>query len=318
MINLFKILIIKFKDFFISKELRLLDNTLILQAKLYEKSLFKNKIKSLSDAEFSVYSQFGEDGILSYLINVIPNMHRSFIEFGVQDYFESNTRYILQSKNWDGLIIDGSQDNISKIKSSNLFWKHNLDALCLFITKDNINSTLKEFSQHVGILSIDIDGNDYWVWDSIVDVEADIVVVEYNSLLGDQLSITVPYSTNFDRKSSNYSHLYFGCSIQSLIKLGKDKGYIFLGTSSNGINAFFVKEKFSHYFPPDFKRFVHRAKVRESRDMRGKLSHTCFKSSYDYIKYEYFFCTKESQTIKCPEPSELYSEEWVNVGFVEL
>ena len=96
-------------------------------------------INNIRDAEFKVFSQWGEDGIIQWIISKIPFIPPTFIEFGVEDYRESNTRFLLMHNNWKGLVIDGSEENVKKIKTSSWFWRYDLTALYAFITKKNIN-----------------------------------------------------------------------------------------------------------------------------------------------------------------------------------
>ena len=136
-------------------------------------------LSRLADAEFKVFSQFGDDGIIQYLLQQveIPETSRRFIEFGVQDYQESNTRFLMVNDNWRGLIIDGSESNIQKVVSDPLYWRHDLTAVAAFIDRDNINDLFSSngYSGEIGLLSVDIDGNDYWVWEAIDAVSPRIV-----------------------------------------------------------------------------------------------------------------------------------------------
>lgn len=199
---------------------------------------------SMAESEFTVFSQWGEDGILQYLINKIEIENKIFVEFGVETYLESNTRFLLLHNKWAGLVIDGSQENIDTIKKSPYYWKCNLKTERSFITKDNINTTIKRagIEGKIGLLSIDIDGNDYWVWEAINVVDPDIVVVEYNNRFGPKKSVTIPYSDNFVREEAHYSHIYYGASLKALCHLAKKKGYDLVGCDSGGVNAFFVKK----------------------------------------------------------------------------
>src|SRR5688572_5152319 len=129
-------------------------------------------INSLHDVEFQVFSQWGDDGIIQYLINKIEITNKIFVEFGVENYRESNTRFLLINNNWSGLVIDGSKDNIDYIKKDTVTWAYDLHSKCSFITKENINQIIsgfleKGYEKEIGILSIDIDGNDYWIWKEI-------------------------------------------------------------------------------------------------------------------------------------------------------
>src|SRR5438552_11289332 len=107
---------------------------------------------------FKVFSQWDEDGIIQYLINKIPIENRTFIEFGVENYEESNTRFLLLNNHWQGLVLDASAADIRHIQTDRIYWEFDLQAKCTWITRDNINSLLTEggFSNDVGLLSIDI------------------------------------------------------------------------------------------------------------------------------------------------------------------
>jgi hypothetical protein len=203
----------------------------------------KDFINDLSEVEFQVFSQLGNDGILQYLINKVDIPNKTFIEFGVQDYKESNTRFLLINDNWSGYVIDGSDKSIDFIKNDVIYWLHELYAKAEFINCENINKLLvvPGFDPEIGILSIDIDGNDYWVWKAIEVVRPIIVVIEYNSLFGRNNAWTIPYDPLFVRGENDSSILYFGASLRALEILGKQKGYSLIGSCSRGLNAYFIR-----------------------------------------------------------------------------
>src|SRR6266571_7871498 len=97
---------------------------------------------NIDEAEFRVFSQWGEDGIIQYLVNHIQLERKLFIEFGVENYTESNTRFLLINNNWSGLVIDGCDENINYIKNDAIYWSNNLKAEHSFITNDNINDLI--------------------------------------------------------------------------------------------------------------------------------------------------------------------------------
>ena len=228
------------------------------------------------DHEFKVFSQWGEDGIISYLVNNLDIENNFFIEFGVANYLESNTRFLLKKFNWSGLILDSSQSNIEYIKKDKIYWQYDIKALCQFITRENINKIfLENISQkNIGLLSIDIDGNDYWVWESITTVDPSIVVIEYNSIFGISKNYVVPYKENFERNKAHYSNLYYGASLSALTKLGNKKGYVLVACNSAGNNAFFVKKNLlnDNIKELNIKKAFRERKFRESRDGNNKLT----------------------------------------------
>jgi hypothetical protein len=227
-----------------------------------------------SDSEFRVFSQWGEDGIIQYLIDRVPIENNSFIEFGVEDYRESNTRFLLIHDNWSGLVIDGSAQNVEKIKKDTIYWRYDLTALCEFITRDNINNLIeKQFQGDVGILSIDIDGNDYWIWEAIEVVSPRIVICEYNSIFGAEKAVSVPYDPTFNRTAVHFSNLYFGASLPALCSLAGRKGYIFVGCTKAGNDAFFVRNDVAKNVKPVMaKEGYIMSNFRESRNENGQLT----------------------------------------------
>lgn len=195
------------------------------------------------DYEFKVYSQWGEDGIIDHLIGRISVSSRRFVEFGVEDYTEANTLFLLKHRCWSGLVIDGSVDNIASVKRSAEYWRHDLRAEAAFITRENINDIISRngLSGEIGLLSIDIDGNDYWVWDAINCVNPCIVVAEYNSLFGPNAKLSTPYQDDFIRSYADATNMYYGASIAALNYLAELRGYSLVAGNSAGNNVFFVR-----------------------------------------------------------------------------
>lgn len=235
----------------------------------------KDSISNLSEVEFKVFSQWGEDGIIQYLISKIDIPNKVFVEFGVENYLESNTRFLMMNDNWSGLVIDGSKSNIKFIQSDDIYWRHELTAVESFITKDNINHLISSNVKvkDIGILSVDIDGNDYWVYEAIDVVNPRILICEYNNIFGAEHAITVPYNPSFVRRNAHYSDLYFGASLKAFYNIAKERGYTFVGTNSAGMNAFFVRNDLAAPFKAVTPEEVYQpSKTRESRDKNGNLS----------------------------------------------
>ncbi len=242
---------------------------------------------AIYDHEFQVYSQSGEDGIIQFLLNHVVIANRSFVEFGVERYTESNTRFLLTHNNWSGLIIDGSRANIDFIKQDRLYWQQSLTAINAFIDKDNINELIagNGFAGPIGLLSIDIDGNDYWVWQAIDCVDPAIVICEYNSLFGPARKVTIPYDKYFIRSKAHHSCVYYGASLAALTHLAQKKGYVLVGSNSRGNNVFFVKTEYAQAFQrltPE-QAYV-RAQFRETRDVDGRLNFMNFEQIREVIK----------------------------------
>ena len=224
---------------------------------------------------FKVFSQFDEDGIIQYLINKLPIKNKTFIEFGVENYEESNTRFLLLNNHWQGMVLDARESDIHYIQQDKIYWQYDLQARCTWITRDNINGLLRDsgFAEDVGLLSIDIDGNDYWIWEAIESVRPFILVIEYNSLFGLQ-PIAVPYKEGFQRTEAHYSNLYYGASLGALEYLARKKGYMLLGSNVLGHNAFFVRADVAGEFGGlELREAYVASKFRESRDNAGRLTY---------------------------------------------
>jgi hypothetical protein len=249
---------------------------LLNQGKILSAINQNKKYTTLSDYEFKIFSQWGEDGIIDFLIREVPINNKTFIEFGVEDFSESNCRFLLMNSDWNGFVIDASIKNIEKLKISNYYWKYNLNALCAFIDKDNINELLKKsnFDKDLGILSIDIDGNDYHVLNNINYFNPRIIICEFNPVFGTDQKITVPYDPKFYRTKKHYSNLYWGTSINALIFLLNKREYTLIGTGMLGCNAYFVKNSLltDHLKKIAKKPFHFNFNFRESRDTDGNLN----------------------------------------------
>jgi hypothetical protein len=226
--------------------------------------------------EFQVYSQWGEDGIIQHLLRHVRVPRKLFVEFGVEDYTEANTRFLVVNDDWAGLVLDGGEANIGAIRKDDLYWRHNLKAVQAFITRENINDLLRDHgvTGEIGILSIDIDGNDYWVWESCDVVSPAIVIVEYNSRFGPERAVTVPYDPGFVRHKAHHSCAYYGASLTALVALGKRKGFAFVGSNRAGNNAFFVRRDLLAGPLVELtvaEGYVER-QFRETRDADGRLA----------------------------------------------
>ena len=248
----------------------------------------KKSIVSLSEVEFKVFSQWGDDGIIQWLIHNLDIPIKTFVEFGVENYREANTRFLMMNNNWSGLVMDGSKTNVAQIINSEYFWKYDLSANTVFITAENINNLISSsnLEKEVGILHIDLDGNDYWIWKEINTISPIIVILEYNSLFGIDKAITIPYNQNFNRTNAHYSNLYFGASLLALHQLSADKGYSFIGCNSAGNNAYFVRKDKLNGSVREIsleKGFVI-SRLRESRDKKGRLTYLTGRTRIEAIK----------------------------------
>lgn len=233
-------------------------------------SMNKNEF-NINDHEKKIYSQNGEDGIIEFIFSKIGTTNKFSVEFGVGNGFECNTIYLLEKKNWKGLMMDyGADQNIqwkgimkkawynrklgligsirkdlaflkkliSRTKRSRRF---QIDIKSEKVTAENIQNLFKKYNvpKNFDLLSIDIDYNDYWVWKAITDYLPRVVVIEYNSSVPPTESKVVPYDPEAKWDGTNY----FGASLLALKNLGLNKGYTLVGCDNAGVNAFFCKSE---------------------------------------------------------------------------
>ena len=253
-----------------------LDDIAVLAGQARAQQIAMREIGDLRQAEFRVFSQFGDDGIVEHLVGRIgvPRAAERFVEIGVEDYSEANTRFLLVNRNWSGLIVDGTDAHVRAVEASPLMWRHDIHPVTAFVEPHNVNDLLREhgFDRDLGLLSIDVDGNDYWIWQAVT-AEPAIVIVEYNSLFGAERAVTIPYQAGFDRTRAHHSNLYFGASLAALTRLGERKGYRLVGSNSAGNNAYFVHRDIGRELPaPTVAEAYVESRYRESRDQAGNLT----------------------------------------------
>jgi hypothetical protein len=231
--------------------------------------------QSWRDVEFRVFSQFGDDGIVDYLADRLQPAP-VFVELGTGDYTESNTRFLLVNRQWRGFICDGNTRLMNRVRQDAITWQFGLTASDRFITRSNVNALLEEhgFTGEIGLLSIDLDGNDWFIWDTLTVVRPAIVIMEYNAVFGEVTPVTVPYDDGFQRFAKEPTGLYWGTSLPALQVLADRKGYAFVGCNSAGNNAYFVRHDVVERLPPPLRhgRFVD-ARFRDARGPDGRLSH---------------------------------------------
>ena len=239
-------------------------------------------------AEFRVFSQWGEDGIIQHLVHRVPIDRPLFVEFGVENYTESNTRFLLVNNQWSGLVIDGGAENIEYIRRDPIYWACNLKAEHSFITRENIDALLARngIAGDIGLLSVDIDGNDYWVWQAIDSISPRIVVCEYNSHFGAEARVTTPYDPGFVRDAAHFSKIYYGASIAALASLGHEKGYSLVAANLAGNNVFFVRNDVLGSLPVLAPATAYRrAQFREYHDQAGRLTFDDFDTRVEHIRH---------------------------------
>ncbi|MDF7798957.1 hypothetical protein P4C99_05755 [Pontiellaceae bacterium B1224] len=188
-----------------------------------------------------MFSQNEEDGIIIEIFKRIGTTNKTFVEFGCGDGIENNS-YALLFQDWNGLWIDGSAKNISKIRKGlpETIASGQLKVLESFITKDNINDLISSQipDKEIDLLSVDIDGNDYFVWDAITCIDPRVLIMEYNA----KFIPPVRYCMDYDPSHMwDYSD-HGGVSLKFIEEKAAAKGYLLVGCSLSGANAFFVRE----------------------------------------------------------------------------
>ena len=246
-----------------------------------------DSISLISDVDYKIYSQFGEDGIIDFILRKLNIEKPKFVEIGVGDYTECNSRFLFESRTANGLIID-CLENLSKKVSKNLkLWKGDLKIEEIFIDSENVLNVLKKnnFEKDIDFFSLDIDGIDYWIIKSLPSNFTKVAVVEYNPIFGHEHEVTVPNIKKFNRTLYHHSNLCYGMSLKALISLMESKNFYFLGSNLRRNNAFFVSKTFSkNIFFPNIKISNISENVdcniMESIDRKGELN---FISGYDRI-----------------------------------
>ena len=259
----------------ISKRLLLI----IAKILIFKSRNFYKIITSLDKAEVKIYSQNGEDGVIDYINNSLGLINFNFVEIGVGDYSEANTRYLYESYYPKGLIIDNIDNFYKKVKKNINLWKGDLRVLNTSVTSENINNILEtNCGFEIDLFSLDIDGIDYWVLKELKPQISKVFIAEYNPIFGDRIEVTVPDLPNFNRKDYHYSCLCFGMSLKALINLMDKKGYYFLGTNRLKNNAFFICKRYekTNYFPKiiiNKLEYYTNNNFKEGRDENGNLNY---------------------------------------------
>lgn len=213
----------------------------------------RDYLPPLSDVGFRAHSQFEEDGILLYLFSLISPRTRTCVEICAGNGRENMTTNLILNHGWWGYLFDGDPANVSAGKR---FFANNKDTFLhpptftqAWVTAENINDTLTScgLSGEVDLLSLDIDGMDYWVWNALTVIEPRVVVCETHNVVPVGRALTVPYDPAFVCTSENYR----GASLAAMCHLARQKGYRLVGTHRFGFNAFFVRHGVGEEFFPE-------------------------------------------------------------------
>ncbi|MDC0627759.1 hypothetical protein OAO99_04230 [Candidatus Pelagibacter sp.] len=272
---------------------RRFDQNLILNANTHFVRARKNyeSVKKLNDLEFKVFSQNGEDGIIDYLIYSLNINKLKFVEIGVGDYTECNTRFLINSYPFKGLLCDINSKLNDNLKYTFDTHRGSIKVFNNYVNSSNILEILKSnnFHKKLNLFSIDIDSMDYYVIEKLPNEISDIFIAEYNQNFGPNLEVTVPHLDQFDRHKYHYSGQCYGLSLRALINLMKKKGYVFLGCNVECCNAFFILEskkdliKLSFPDENDLTSYFNDY-VCDVRDKNGKILNISINERLEYIK----------------------------------
>jgi hypothetical protein len=198
----------------------------------------------LTASRFRLHSQNSEDGILLALFREIGVTSGRFVELG-SGSSGGNAAMFAAEFGWTGLMVEGDQ------KKAGMAGRRfpQVTAVCAWITPESVNGLLEEhgFTGEVDLLSVDVDGNDYWVWQALTACTARVVMLEYNSMFGPERAVTIPYDPQFNRREHRFC--YFGASLTALTKLSATKGYRLVAVDPTGVNAFFLRHDVGPQIP---------------------------------------------------------------------
>lgn len=215
-------------------------------------------VKPLHEIGFSTFSENTEDGVLLYIFSIIGSTNKKCVEIGCGYGRECNTANLLIHHNWTGLLIDAGEKQTAHAKNFfNSFIKREAYrpvVVRAHITKSNVNKIIKKngFAGEVDLLSIDIDGVDYWIWKEIEVCNPRVIVAEIQCIWYSETAVTVPYDDHFEPGFMDGYGIYSGASLAAFDKLAKQKGYRFIGVERSGYNAFFLRNDIqSEYLPEE-------------------------------------------------------------------
>jgi len=210
----------------------------------YREKAANKRVPPLTDTGFKVFSQFEEDGLLLFIFAVIGMNNKTFVEIGSDDGLNSNCANLVFNFGWHGLFIDG---NPRGIKRGEAFYAkyptpfhYPPKFTCALVKRENINQllTANGISGEIALLSIDIDGNDYWIWDALTVATPKVVIIETHNEFGFE-NIVVPYDPHYYYPGKH--PIYHGASPVAMVNLARKKGYRLVGANELGFNFIFIR-----------------------------------------------------------------------------
>lgn len=211
----------------------------------------------VSEAGFRCYSQFEEDGIILYLLTMVGIKNRTVVEMCCGRGNECMAANLIINHGFKGYLFDGDKANVEIARR---FFGRQPDCLAFkpeisqaWITRGNINQLLEEagITGEVDVLSLDVDGNDYYFWEAITAINPRVCVFETHDVIPTQMSLTIPYSDDFHAMDKAGAEREFrSVSLAAMANLSSKKGYTLVGSHRHGFNVFFVRNDLLNEFLP--------------------------------------------------------------------
>ncbi len=220
----------------------------------YKDCAEKGNPPKIADTGFKVFSQFEEDGKLLFIFSVIGMDNKTFVEIGSDDGLNSNCANLVFNFGWRGLFIDGNPDGVRRGEKFYAQYptpfSYPPKFTCAKVKVENINQLLEEkgMTGEIGLLSIDIDGNDYWVWNALTVADPKVVIIETHNEFGFE-NIVVPYDPNYFYPGKH--PIYHGASPIAMVNLARKKGYRLVGANELGFNFIFIKNGIADELIPE-------------------------------------------------------------------
>jgi hypothetical protein len=205
--------------------------------------------EKLVHRRFRLHSQNAEDGITIALLEAVGVSTRRFIELGSGDN-GGNSGVLAIELGWSGLFVDASADHLATLRAR--LPAGRAKTVQSWLTAESVGDllALEGLSGEIDFLGVDVDGNDYWLWEALTGISPRVVVIEYNAIFGPERVVVVPYDPSFDRHTvAEMLGLYYGASLRALVELGRRKGYRLVAVEPSGVNAYFVRDDVSPDIP---------------------------------------------------------------------
>lgn len=215
------------------------------------------RLPQFDEIAFRAFSGGGEDGILLYIFSLIGTTQKTTVEICAGDGIQCNSANLILNHGWTGLLVDGNKNNT---EIGRKFYAQQPDTFSFpptlahaWVDRETVNELIAShgYKGEVDLLSIDLDGVDYWIWDAIEVIQPRVVVVETQCIWGAEKSVTVPYQSDFKSPLVDGFGIYSGASLPAFVKLAKRKGYRLVGAEGLGFNAFFIREDIATELLPE-------------------------------------------------------------------